>query len=156
VILNKKVLKKKGAAIKYLNRSLQSRYMLILVLSMLIPTVFVGGCLYYLIMTVMAEQIALPDFIARDLMPVIERINYVLVVGLPVVFVALITWALVLSYKFVGPLERLEEDLASIDEGDYSVRLQINKDHDLSPIANIINDLVDQLEKKGNENNGNT
>ena len=130
--------------------------MLILVLSMLVPTVFVGGCLYYLIMSVMAEQIALPDFIARDLMPVIERINYALVVGLPVVFVVLITWALALSYRFVAPLERLEEDLARIDEGDYSVRLQINKDHDLSPIADVINDLVDQLEKKGTRDNGNT
>ena len=115
---------------------------------MLIPTVFVGGCLYYLIFTVMAEQIALPDVIARDLVPVIQSINYTLAFGLPVVFVVLLTWAIILSYRFVAPLERLEEDLASIDEGDYSVRLQINKDHDLSPIADIINDLVDQLEKK--------
>jgi nitrogen fixation/metabolism regulation signal transduction histidine kinase len=118
---------------------------------MLIPTVFVGGCLYYLIFTVMAEQIALPDVIARDLMPVIHSINYTLAVGLPVVFVVLLTWAIVLSYRFVAPLERLEEDLALIDQGDYSVRLEINKDHDLRPIADTINDLVDQLEKKGRQ-----
>ena len=66
---------------------------------------------------------------------------------MPVVFLVLLTWAVILSYKFVAPLERLEEDLSRIDEGDYSVRLQINKDHDLSPIADIINDLVDQLDK---------
>lgn len=114
---------------------------------MVIPTVFVGGCLYYLIFTVLAEQLALPDVIARDLVPVIESINYVLIIGLPIVFVILLTWAVILSYRFVAPLERLEEDLALIDEGDYSVRLQINKDHDLSPIAEIINDLVDQLDK---------
>lgn len=115
---------------------------------MIIPTVFVGGCLYYLIFTVMAEQIALPDMIARDLLPVIQNINYTLALGLPVVFVILLTWAVILSYRFVAPLERLEEDIAAIDEGDYSVRLEINKDHDLSPIADVINDLVDQLEKK--------
>jgi len=121
---------------------------------MLIPTIFVGGCLYYLIFSVMAEQIALPDIIARDLLPVIQRINIVLVIGLPVVFVVLLMWAFALSYRFVGPLERLEEDLARIDEGDYSVRLQICKDHDLSPIAEIINDLVHQLEghQKGKNN----
>ena len=122
--------------------------MFIIILSMIIPTVFVGGCLYYLIFTVMAEQIALPDMIARDLLPVIQNINYTLALGLPVVFVILLTWAVILSYRFVAPLERLEEDIAAIDEGDYSVRLEINKDHDLSPIADVINDLVDQLEKK--------
>ncbi|MFC1548864.1 HAMP domain-containing protein [Candidatus Omnitrophota bacterium] len=122
--------------------------MFILILSMVIPTVFVGGCLYYLILQVMAEQIALPDVIARDLMPVIERINFILAVGLPVVFVLLLTWAVVLSYRFVAPLERLEEDIKRIDEGDYSVRLQIREDHDLSPIAGVINDLVDQLDRK--------
>ena len=90
---------------------------------MVIPTVFVGGCLYYLIFTVLAEQLALPDVIARDLVPVIESINYVLIIGLPIVFVILLTWAVILSYRFVAPLERLEEDLALIDEGDYSVRL---------------------------------
>jgi len=114
---------------------------------MLLPTLFVGGCLYYLIFTVLAEQIALPDVIARDLLPVISRINVVLAVGLPVVFLVLLTWAVILSYKFVAPLERLEEDISRIDEGDYSVRLQINKDHDLSPIADVINDLVHKLEQ---------
>ena len=122
--------------------------MFILILSMVIPTVFVGGCLYYLILQVMAEQIALPDVIARDLMPVIERINFILAVGLPVVFVFLLTWAVVLSYRLVAPRERLEEDIKRIDEGDYSVRLQIREDHDLSPIAGVINDLVDQLDRK--------
>jgi len=114
---------------------------------MLIPTLFVGGCLYYFILTVMAEQLALPDVIARNLLPVIERINLVLIVGLPIVFAVMLTWAIVLSYKFVAPLERLEEDLEKIDEGDYSVRLEVSQDHELSPIANVINDLVDQLEK---------
>jgi len=118
----------KEAAIKYLNKSLQSRYMLIMLLSMVLPTVFVGGCLYYLIITIMAEKIAFPDVIARDLVPIIETIN------------------LVLSYRFVAPLERLEEDIAGIDEGDYSIRIQIKNDHDLAPIANVINNLVHKLE----------
>ncbi|MFQ5952926.1 MAG: HAMP domain-containing protein, partial [Candidatus Omnitrophota bacterium] len=113
---------------------------------MIIPTVFVGGCLYYFIFTVMAEQLALPDIIAINLLPVIHKINYILLVGLPVVFVIMLGWAVFLSYRFVAPLERLEEDLERIDQGDYSVRLQIRKDHDLSPIADVINDLVEKLD----------
>jgi len=90
---------------------------------------------------------ALPDIIARDLLPVVERVNFILLVGLPVVVIILLVWAVFLSYRFVAPLERLEDDIKRIDEGDYSVRLQITKDHDLSPIADVINDLVDKLEK---------
>ena len=116
---------------------------------MIIPTVFVGGCLYYFIFTIMAEQLVLPDVIANNLLPVIHKINFVLLVGLPVVFIVLLGWATFLSRRFVDPLERLEEDLERIDQGDYSVRLQIRKDHDLSPIADVINDLVDKLQKKG-------
>lgn len=122
--------------------------MFMLVLAMLVPTVIIGGCLYYFIFTVMAEQIGLPDVIARDLLPVVYRINYMLMISLPLFFIAMIAGAIFLSYRFVAPLERLEEDLQSIDEGDYSVRLAIDKDHDLAPIAGIINDLVDKLDSK--------
>jgi len=115
---------------------------------MVIPTVFVAGCLYYLVFTILADQMVLPDVIARDLLPVIHRLNFILLIGLPVVFIIMLTWAVVLSYRFVAPLERLEEDIQKIDEGDYSVRLQIQKDHDLAPIADVINDLVDQLDNK--------
>ncbi|MDD3088482.1 MAG: methyl-accepting chemotaxis protein [Candidatus Omnitrophica bacterium] len=120
--------------------------MFMLALSMIVPTVFIGGCLYYLIFTLLAEHFVLPDVIARDLLPVISRINFLLVIGLPVFFLIMITWALVLSYRFVAPLERLEEDIRAIDEGDYSVRLKIDHDHDLAPIAYVINDLVDKLD----------
>ena len=126
--------------------------MIIIILSMIIPTVFVGGCLYYLILNVLADHIALPDIIARDLVPVINRINIILMIGLPMLFVCMLTWAVVLSFKFVAPLERLEEDIKKIDEGDYSVRLEINKDHDLSPIAGIINGLVDKLDRMKGKN----
>ncbi|MGB3057004.1 MAG: HAMP domain-containing protein [Candidatus Omnitrophota bacterium] len=114
---------------------------------MTVPTIFVGGCLYYFIFTVMAEQLVLPDMIAMNLLPVIHKINYILLIGLPAVFVVILGWAAFLSYRFVAPLERLEEDLEKIDSGDYSVRLQISRDHDLSPITDVINDLVDKLEK---------
>ena len=115
---------------------------------MVIPTVFVGGCLYYFMFTILADQLALPDVIAQHLLPVIEQINLTLVIGLPIVFIGLLTWARVLSYRFVAPLERLEEDLEKIDNGDYSARLEISEDHDLAPVADIINDLVRQLETR--------
>ena len=116
---------------------------------MFIPTIVVAGCLYYLVLTIMADQMVLPDVIARDLLPVVYRINFILSIGLPIVFVIMLTWAIILSYRFVGPLERLEKDIKRIDEGDYSVRLQIREDHDLRPISDVINNLVSKLDKRG-------
>ncbi len=138
-------------AIKSLNKSLQFQYLIIIVLSMIIPTLFVGACLYYLILTIMADQLVLPDLVARDLMPLVGKINFILAMGLPLVFLVILVWAFMLSLKFVSPLERLEEDLQKIDDGDYSVRLQIREDHDLAPIADVINDLVEKISKRKEE-----
>ena len=96
----------------------------------------------------MADSMVLPDYIARDLMPVIQSINFMLLIGLPIVFILLYVWARMLSIKFIDPLERLEEDLKKIDNGDYSVRIEIQQDHDLAPIAGVINDLVEKLNKR--------
>ncbi|MBF0217582.1 MAG: methyl-accepting chemotaxis protein [Candidatus Omnitrophica bacterium] len=114
---------------------------------MALPTLFLGACLYYLIFSLLADQIALPDVIARDIFPVVERINIILAISLPLLFVCVLGWAFFLSFKFLAPLERLEEDLKKIDEGDYSVRLEIRGDHDLKPVADIINHLVGKLEE---------
>lgn len=133
---------------KYLNRTLQYRYLFIILFSMVALTLFVGGCLYYFMFSLLAEQIILPDYMVRDLMPLVRHINITLATGLPVFFLMILGWSFFLSYRFLAPLERLEEGLQKIDSGDYSVRLQVRKDHDLSPIAEVINDLVDKLGKK--------
>lgn len=138
-------------AIKYLNKSLRSHYLLAIVLSMVLPVLLVAGCLYYIIFKILADEMVLPDVIARDLLPVIERINFLLLVGLPIVFVVILTWAVILVHKVIAPLERLEEDLVRIDGGDYSARLQVQHDHDLKPVADVINDLVEKLEKHEKE-----
>jgi len=118
---------------------------------MVLPVLLVAGCLYYIIFKILADEMVLPDVIARDLLPVIERINFLLLVGLPIVFVVILTWAVILVHKVIAPLERLEEDLVRIDGGDYSARLQVQHDHDLKPIADVINDLVEKLEKHEKE-----
>lgn len=118
---------------------------------MVLPVLLVAGCLYYIIFKILADEMVLPDVIARDLLPVIERINFLLLVGLPIVFIVILTWAVILVHKVIAPLERLEEDLVRIDGGDYSARLQVQHDHDLKPVADVINDLVAKLEQHEKE-----
>lgn len=135
---------------KYLTGShIQMRYLTLLLVSMVIPLLFVGGCLYYLIFTIMAEQLGIPEYIAYNLSPVIDKINVMLLVGVPPLILILILWGIVLSHKFAGPLERLEKELKRIlEHGDYKTRVHLRKSDDIKPIADEINRILDRLEGK--------
>lgn len=135
---------------KYLTRSrMQIRYLLLLMVSMVIPAIFVAGCLYYLIFTILAEQIGIPEYIALHLLPVISKINYILLIGVPPLFLLLILWGLLLSHRFVGPLERIEDELKRmLEHGSYKSRLHLRKNDEVRPIADEINKLLDRLEER--------
>lgn len=135
---------------KYLTGShIQMRYLTLLLISMVIPLVCVGGCLYYLIFTIMAEQLGIPEYIAYNLSPVINKINIILLVGVPPLIFVLILWGIVLSHKFAGPMERLEKELRRIlEHGDYKTRVHLRKSDDIKPIADEINNILDRLEGK--------
>ena len=127
---------------------IQLRYLTLLVISMLIPLVFVCACLYYLMFTLMAEQIGIPEYVASTLFPVINKINLILLVGIPPLFLLLILWGIVLSHRFAGPLERLEKELHKItDKGHYKHKIILRKGDDVKPIADAINRLLDKIEE---------
>lgn len=117
--------------------------------SMIIPLVFAGGCLYYLIFKIMAEQLGIPEYIAYNLFPVINKINLILLIGVPPLFVLLILWGIVLSHRFAGPMERVEKELHRImDHADYNRRVRVRSHDDMRPIAEAINRLLDKIEEK--------
>lgn len=126
----------------------QFKYFALIFLSIMLPLLIVSGCLYYLIFQIMAEQLAIPESIAYNLIPVLEKINFLLIVGIPPIVILLFVWGVILTHRLLGPLRRLEEDLKKISNGDYSVRLKIRKDDDLHPLAKAINKIIDKLERK--------
>ena len=128
------------------NNKLQLKFLALILLSIMIPLFVVGGCLYYFIFQIMAEQLAIPESIARNLIPVLHKINFLLLVSLPPVIILIFVVAALLTHRVTGPLWRLENDLKKISEGDYSVRLKIRKDDDLRPVVDIINKIIDRLE----------
>ena len=135
---------------KFLTGSpVQLKYLSLVVVAMFIPALFVGGCLYYLIFTILAEQIGIPEFIAASLIPAVHKINAILMVSVPFLFLALILWAISLSHRFSGPLERLNNELARISKkGDYTRRIHLRKHDDMKPLADAINHLLDKIEGK--------
>ena len=135
---------------KYLTGSrIQMHYLALLMVSMLIPMIFVGACMYYLIFTLAAEQIGIPEYIAYTLFPVVNKINIMLLIGVPPLLAILVVWGIVLSHRFAGPLERLEGELKRISEkDDYRRRIMLRKSDNVRPIADAINKLLDKLEGK--------
>lgn len=121
---------------------------MLLMVSMIVPLVFVTGCLYYLVFTVMAEQIGIPEYIAYNLFPAIEKINTILLIGVPPLFLILILWGIVVSHRLAGPMERLEKELKRISQGEeHTRRIHVRKRDDIRPVAEAINSLLDKVEE---------
>ena len=131
---------------------LQRKYLVLILISIIFPTIIVGTCLYYLIFQIMAEQLGIPESIAQNLIPVVQKINILLIIGIPPIIVLFVIWGAMLTHRLIGPLERLENDLRKISKGDYSIRLNIRKDDDLKPIADVVNDIIDKLIKGDSSN----
>lgn len=126
----------------------QLKYLLLLLLSMLIPLVIFGGALYYLIFNILAEQIGIPEYIATNIMPAIQKINIILLVGFPPLVFLLFLWGIILSHRFAGPLKRLEKELDEIaDSGDFKRRIRVRQHDDLRRIADSINKLLARAER---------
>jgi len=133
----------------FANRQVQMKYLVLLIVSMAVPLLFAIGCLYYLIFTVMAEQLGIPESIAYNLFPVVKKINTVLAIGLPPLFLLLIWWGTVFSHRIAGPLQRIEKELTKVTHShDFSHRIHLRKSDDVKPIADAINKLLDSLHKK--------
>jgi len=133
---------------KYFTGShIQVKYLVLLFVSMAVPLVLVGACMYYLIFTLMAEQIGIPEYIAHNIFPVVNKINAMLLIGVPPLFLLLILWGVILSHRFAGPLERLEKELKEIYEDKrHKHRITLRKHDDIKPVADSINMLLDKIE----------
>lgn len=122
---------------------IQSKYLFIVIMSMLGPTVLLSSCLYFLLFKLMAEQVALPEAIHGMIVPVFYKINVILVVGWPILFGIIFVWGLYISHRFAGPIERIEGDLEEVLKGNWDKRIRLRQKDDLNGIANRINALID-------------
>lgn len=131
----------------FIKGPIQSRYLILVLISMIVPTLLVSGCLYYLIAVLMAKELALPDSIYGHLVPVLKQINLYLAVGLPFVFVILFFWAVIISHRLAGPIFRLEKDLDKIIAGDHSVRISFREKDRLDSLSSKLNQVLAKLSK---------
>ncbi len=124
---------------------LERHYLRLIALSIILPTLITGGCLYYVIFNLMAEQLGIPEVVAYHLLPVVEKVNLILMVSLPLLFLILFSIGLILSRRLVGPIERLEKELKEVVSGNLSKRLKLRRNDTLKPLVDDINTLLDRI-----------
>ena len=125
---------------------LQHRYLRLIEASILLPTLIIGGCLYYLVFFLIADEIAIPEFVAITLYPALERINMILIIALPAVFIALWGLGLVMAHRIAGPLDRITNELEEIIRtGDYKKRIQVRPQDELRPFVDNIDKLLQKI-----------
>ncbi len=72
---------------------------------------------------------------------------YISIIALIVLI--LFSWRmLILSHRLAGPIYRLEKDLADIAKGNFSIRIKFRKKDELRSIADGINKILDEMEKR--------
>lgn len=132
----------------FVRNRLELHYLRLLGLSMILPTLAIGSCLYYLIFYLLAEQIGIPEAVVSELSPVVHKLNMFLLMSIPVLFIIIITIGILLSRRLAGPIERIEKELEEIVAGDLvSKRLRLRKDDELRPIVDSVNVLLERIEK---------
>ncbi len=129
----------------------QLRYLGLILIAIILPTILFSACLYYAIFSLMAEQLGLPESIAYNITPVLNKINFTILVGFPVITTALLFWGLLISHRIAGPMYRLEQDLDKIAKGDLSLRIRLRRKDEVGSIAEVINKVLDKIEAKSKQ-----
>ena len=129
----------------FMRHPIQAKYLLLVLLAMLAPMLLIGFCFYTLVFDLMARQMVFPEAIFGNLVPVIERVNNLLILTLPSLILIILWCALVISHRFAGPIERLEKDLDQILAGDTQHKVRLRKTDDLKGIADRINALARRI-----------
>lgn len=131
----------------FIKGPIQSRYLILTVISMIVPTLITVAGLYYLQAQLMAEELGLPESIYGHLIPVLKKVNIYLAIGLPIIFAVIFVYAVIISHRLAGPIFRLEKDLDQIISGDRSVRIHFRRKDCLDNLANKLNQVLDKLPK---------
>jgi len=128
--------------VKYLGTPFQNKLLFLVLASAIIPTTIVAICLYYFIFNLLARQMAIPEAIAYNIMPVLQKVNIIIILTLPVVLAIIWFVALELSHRIAGPLYRIERELDEILAGKRHGPIKLRKNDEFKALVEKINRIV--------------
>ncbi|MFH0771789.1 MAG: hypothetical protein V1933_04145 [Candidatus Omnitrophota bacterium] len=121
---------------------LQRKLLFLIFASAVIPALMIGVCLYYLIFNMLAWQLGIPEAVAYNLLPVVRKLNLILLVALPITLFVIWIIALELSHRITGPLFRLEKELDDRISGKTHGHIKVRKRDEFRAIVDRINKLI--------------
>ena len=128
---------------------IQQKYLKFILLAMSLPTILVASCLYYLIWQIVAHELAIPELIADALIPAFNQVNYILLFGLPIIFAVILFFAIRMTHRLAGPIERIEKTLLHmVEENNFSKEIRIRKSDDLQSLVQQINQTIQEASKR--------
>jgi len=129
----------------FIHNALERHYLRLIAWSMILPTLILGGCLYYIIFNLMAEQLGIPEVIAFHLLPVVDKVNLVIFISLPIVFLLLFIIGRIIARNLVGPIERIESELRKAVTSDRLCRIRVRSEDRLKPLVDDINAVIEKI-----------
>ena len=116
-------------------------------LAAFVPTVITSVSLFYLILSMTAEQLAIPEAIAYNILPAAQRVTAVLLIAIPTTTVILLVFAYQATHRIVGPFDRIVRELQAHAQGAGKGPIVIRKNDKFVPLVTQINALLAQLRK---------
>jgi len=119
----------------------QLRYIGIMLGTVLSTGLFIGGCVYFIVMAVINKN--LPFLDRRQLFAdmVFSQANQVFLIGLPAVLLTVVILSVYISHKISGPEYRIKKILDSMSRGDFAVPVKLRKGDELRVLADKLEDV---------------
>lgn len=130
------------------NPKVQYKLLLLILVSVLIPTLLTFLSLFFLIQSIVIEAQIESEVVYNSLIFLNHKIFAILVCGFLCITVLLITWSLLFIHRIVGPLFRLEKELDKMISGKKISKISFRKYDSFTSLAEKFNVLIDRLQDK--------
>ncbi|MFC1508132.1 hypothetical protein ACFL60_00410 [Candidatus Omnitrophota bacterium] len=129
---------------KFFANKLHMEIFLLVFSASVIPVTIVTIALYYLIFGITADQLAIPEIIAYNIMPASARVITILLFATPASILILLFLAYKISHKIVGPFDRIVQNLDDCISGKRKGPITLRKGDKFQVLVEKINKLLDK------------
>jgi len=131
-----------------INPPVQFKLTLLILLSVIIPTILTFLMLFFLIQNILLEAQMNNQMVYHALLFMSHKVYCILFIGFVLVTILLILWSTIFIHRIVGPLYRLEKELDKMIEGKPITKIRFRKNDKLTNLADKLNTLIEILQKK--------
>lgn len=113
----------------------------------IVPAIIVTVCLYYLIFSIVAQEVGMPEGIAYYVIPAAKKVSLILMGVAPLTIGVILFFAYELTHKMLGLYDRIVRELDDVVHGRREHHIRIRKNDDFRPLVENINKLIDKTKK---------